>query len=709
MRKGKLGADRKYKLYRGAAFFLSLPLLLSGCSGVKGPEQSGGKEGDKQTQTGGLPTAGTRQEAQGPFYSFEITQIPSAERNLAKLAPDEGYLTDYLHSGGLGSYFTYQNGTLYRTAAIVEVNEEENWIETNPYFQYLEAPYQEWVNLPVESEEGRLEQIRVTPEGQILCLFSEWTEDGQAYFVEEMAKDGSRKLQKEAIPEEELDSIWSTESTVYEEYYDMYAIAGSSHPAMCVDDKENLWFGTEQKLWCYDGKEAKEVLDFREYDIAMKELHSVEVTEDGFVFLGSFSDRYYLIRAHQTKEQQKVEKTEIVLADIFIPDELKDAIADFNMQSREYRVVTKSLPMTAQEGDRDQFQEKLLKEVLQKGGPDILGNYALSNVRDAARNGYLLPLDDYFQGKEDQFWPAALESGMYYGKRYEIPYSMIISYLVGDGRKLPEQDSWNARELMAYVRESGAQKANCNKYRIGSYYQTLSELLDDPSDPTYIDWEKGISHLEEKPFLDLLSFVKEYAISEYPSFESCGEKLQSGEYALLSAGYQSNMDLIFQDKLYQGNMKIIGFPSAAGNGVRVTTLGVKVNANTEHKEGVYEFLDYLLSDEGQMNVFTVPYPDTLPVRKETYMWMLDTKGEGTAYETAQIYMMGVPFRYRRLQGEVRETAISLAENAVPYDPGFLEIQGMITEETDPYFAGERSLQETAKILHNRVQLYLNER
>ena len=38
-----------------------------------------------------------------------------------------------------------------------------------------------------------------------------------------------------------------------------------------------------------------------------------------------------------------------------------------------------------------------------------------------------------------------------------------------------------------------------------------------------------------------------------------------------------------------------------------------------------------------------------------------------------------------------------------------DIQSMVEEELDPYFAGQRDVDETAKRLHNRVQLYLDER
>ena len=36
------------------------------------------------------------------------------------------------------------------------------------------------------------------------------------------------------------------------------------------------------------------------------------------------------------------------------------------------------------------------------------------------------------------------------------------------------------------------------------------------------------------------------------------------------------------------------------------------------------------------------------------------------------------------------------------------IRNMILEETDAYFAGDKELDETVKLIQNRVQLYLDE-
>ena len=121
------------------------------------------------------------------------------------------------------------------------------------------------------------------------------------------------------------------------------------------------------------------------------------------------------------------------------------------------------------------------------------------------------------------------------------------------------------------------------------------------------------------------------------------------------------------------------------------------------------FLDYMLSDVGQTNAFTTSYMDALPVRKETFRWMLDTKGEYTNYAKGQLQFMGMTYRMRYLTDKEKEQVIYLVEHAKSYHPDLLAIRGILEEETEPYFTGAKSAEAVMEILHNRIQLYLDER
>ena len=66
------------------------------------------------------------------------------------------------------------------------------------------------------------------------------------------------------------------------------------------------------------------------------------------------------------------------------------------------------------------------------------------------------------------------------------------------------------------------------------------------------------------------------------------------------------------------------------------------------------------------------------------------------------------FQWEKLDEGQVETFWRILDNAVPAVFRSDDIWTMVDEELQPYFNGERSAREAAAILHNRVQLYLDE-
>ena len=62
-----------------------------------------------------------------------------------------------------------------------------------------------------------------------------------------------------------------------------------------------------------------------------------------------------------------------------------------------------------------------------------------------------------------------------------------------------------------------------------------------------------------------------------------------------------------------------------------------------------------------------------------------------------------------LTTEQKEQVMYMLEHATITNYALNEIWEIIQEETEPFFQGDKSAKEVADILHNRVQLYLNER
>lgn len=658
--------------------------------------------------------------AEGPFYEFEIIAIPNATNSLTDKMSDRDYIAGYINNLGL-SYFGCVGETIYRTSSVCCYENDDDHIPVmkQAYIQYLKTPYEKWISLPVdetsweENKRWHMEEFQVTENGEMQFLLYYWTEDvKKIYAIGKLYEDGRTELIQKGITETDAQLLWVSKKEEAELSLAQMRefIQGSDRILTGHDKTGNLYFGDSRSIWCYDGSESKMIIDWKEQEVALNTLENMTVTEDGFLFLASFAEKYYMIKATETDSPTVTEKVEIVLADAYPLDEIQAAIDGFNMQNRKYRIVYQTPKETLNTSEREDYLLALQKEISAGKGPDILGAGVVEDMDSYGKNGALLPLDDYFIGKEELFWSGALQAGLSKGKRYGMPFGMMISYLMTDGKKNTDLTTWNARELMDYVKKSGAKYMT---YSVGdnSYYgHNLYILLSDGEDPTYIDWKNGISHLNEQPFLDVLEFVKEYSQPDNSTKkEEAAEKIRSGEFAIYSDGFQWNADIIIQNKLYDNQVNRIGYPSLEGKGIHLLSLCLHVNSKTKYKEGIYEFFDYFLSDEGQRNLYTVNNPQCLPIRRETMEWLLNSRGEGTSYAGAKLSQMGLTFSMRRLSEDEQEQVHNLLERTEPTNLEISSLMNIIYEEAAPFFEGQKTAKEVAEIIHSRVQLLLYEK
>lgn len=688
------------------AVLLLVPVLLfSGCE----------ERGSRPVQTEEEESLGT------PGYELEILAVPGANLCLSDKLTDNSYISEG-YTYDQKEYFSCAGDTFYRACSIYTSVEKDPFpICEGVYIQMLKPPYDSWVSIPVDEHcfdpefSWRIEEFRVTENQEMQFLLSGWkTMKDRVYAVGRFYEDGTGEILVKDLKEEELKENWGEGQTeglqLSESTMRSYA-KNSIELVTCHDKEGKLYFGNEYSVWCYDGTDTTEIINFTARDAALSRLRGMAATEDGFVFFGSYVQNDYLIKATYTEHLQPVEKTEIVLANLYGFDELKGAIAGFNMQSEKYRIVMDSPGDPFDKEEKEAYLTGIQREIVKGEGPDILDPYVVSDREAYAANGCLLPIDDYFRGREEQFVAGALQGGIINGTGYGLPYCMcLMDFLVTGADAQGEKISRDAREWMEYVKNSGA-KYMFYKIGVTDYYQeTLYLFLKDQSDTTYIDWGNGISHLNEQPFIDLLEFTKEYSLPDGSlSPADAVVKLREGEIAAYCDSFRDNTDIIFLNVLYDNQPCYVGAPSVNGKGVDIMPMYLYVNANTKQKEGVYAFFDYLLSDMGQRNCFTVPYPQQLPIRKETIMWMLDSNGDGTSYYQAQKTFMGLTFTMKRLSEEQKEQAVYLLEHSRPLNLEWLKIRAMVKEETAPYFQGQKSAREVAELLHSRLQLLLYEK
>ena len=457
--------------------------------------------------------------------------------------------------------------------------------------------------------------------------------------------------------------------------------------------------------WNTSTGEKKVLLDGVVAGIDTAWLSAITFSVNGRVLLHSWSrtnaDELEILTC--SEEEVETEGTQLVFA---VLEEYMDLF--YRSLPVEYSKEHPQNQVTLQthDGEPDAYRTRVIADIMSGGGPDIL---LLTNedARNLYRNGALLDLTEYLDPElKEKIFPSALERGVMDGKLIGVDpqlqgYVMMVSNAVWEG------DSWTIEDVVKLVdvRKPKYLFASPNYTNSPGYMLTwfFSEF---PEKSPFLDLEAGTCDFENEMFIRLLEICKEYgekpALEENQIYEmlKTGECLSTVVFIVDLAWFSREM------KPLEKSCHFVGFPGQEGYGVTGSYEMLVVNANSENKEAALEFLWDLFSLKTQQGL------TGSSVREDVIRESVHEKGTDFLTTLGPGYDLGNG-RYKAL--EAKEDGSSFLEEYVTALKG-LEGQDSRTEavtdivegEAAQYFAGDRSAEEIAKIIQNRVQLYLDE-
>ena len=663
--------------------FLLAGFLFSGCATQNGTgdgqEKGGATSSSKESGITEIQGISVDNAPAWTFFSTDVRQLPDGLSSLERGLSENQWLVE----GGLGnqSPFRFEDETIYRQVVVMGYDGQDyNTVAPEGrYLQTLKPPYEIW-----ETED--------------------YTDREMPLF--DIHEEAERALSQE-------------ESSM------MAKIAGAQY-CQYADGEGRLYFGNRKAIWYLEDGKVRTLVNLSEGDLALTDLTGFLVNGEEATLWGKFGTKEYLVTIRREETAPVDEKQEILFVDSFFNLSMKQAIAEFNLMSPKWRIVTQD----AGNGDYEAFRNRLQIEITDGGGPDILGlGVFLEEWEEFARKGYLEELDDLFAGQEEEYWDFCLQSGMVDGKRYALPVGNVILRIAVCSEEaakrggLEVRDPWDASfhttpELMDFVRRSKAEifQTDSMGEDNGFYFLTWYGKLGMAGNP-YLDLEQGVSHLNEEPFIDLLEFAKEYSgRAHLYSDADYVEDLRSGRIAVMEHLMREMSDILYLRAALDGKACFIGFPNDDGKRFRATFGDeIMLNAASGQKEGALEFFRYLLSREGQ-EAYTVrgkedggPIFAQLSIRKD----VVEERLEGAMHVRNDGKILGkVSFDLKALSQEDADIYRKILEETGSGEEdiyGDMDvILGILEEETESFWAGAKSAREVAENCHNRVQLYLRE-
>jgi len=530
------------------------------------------------------------------------------------------------------------------------------------------------------------------------------------------------------------------------------------------DDVYDIYYDYNGNIYGYkfDTDTKEKVIDWIECDINSNNLNSYSILPDGRViaFENTYDDQtqtntMQLIVMTRVDAASVVNKTVLTFACNGLDWNMRDAIVKFNRASNTHRIVVRDYSEYNTDDDYTAGIQKLNTEMLSGKLPDMIdiNTYSMP-IEQYAAKGFLTDLYELIDADPDMSRESfvqpvlkALESAD--GKLYQLPQTFAVDTAIALDKVVGEYDTWNlaaVKDAMTKLQDGAT---------VFDVYRTKSDILStciSRNIDAFVDWENGAAHFDSDEFKALLEFANsfpdtyDWENADEEDQDSAQNRMNAGKQ-LMSSFYVSSLeDILYQLTGYNGKVKFVGYPSEDGTSNHAFQIdgAIAISSTCADKTAAWNFMKQFLNEEYQSsyNIWSFPINQAAfdaklkemmteeyqtddngnPIRIPKVTYYTDGNGTMTGYSTGN---GGVAVMQASADGsvemgengEVNVYAMTQEQadeilgliNATTAVYGYDEsIMGIITDEAAPYFAGEKSLDDTVNMIQSRVNLYVAE-
>lgn len=440
-------------------------------------------------------------------------------------------------------------------------------------------------------------------------------------------------------------------------------------------------------------------------------------------FIGFYFDDYNHTQKvsifTKTNSDEVTDKTVLVLAGYYVPQEVKSRVVQFNKTNPEYRIVIKEYHTYDTMEDGMAGYNRLNMDILERGLPDILIVDSYFPVSSYISKGLLADIDELIVADEElsktEFMDNVFDAYRVDGKLYYVTPSFSVKTLVGKTSLVGERSSWTMEEMMELMASMPEGTQLIGELTRSGFVEMMMQYCGND----FVDVETGKCNFNSENFIAMLEYAR--MLPEDIDWSEYGDdywETQDSQYrenrTLLAECDVSNVRYVndYINGYFGEEISCIGFPSAIGNGA-VVEAGEQylISAKSENIDGAWEFVRYYLTEEYQKEALM------FPVNKDVFLerameatrnpYTIDSNGDKMEYEY-KLSIGGESVVLPNMTEEQVNEFVEFVENidkCVYYDE---DIEAIINEEVASFLADQKSAAEVAKIIQSRVELYVNE-
>ena len=516
----------------------------------------------------------------------------------------------------------------------------------------------------------------------------------------------------------------------------------------------DFYYNTDSAICGYDAakNESVELMNFLNSDCTSNVANRLFIlSPDKFVSNGydEVENKQVLAVLEKVPEDQIQEKYLITLATLGNGWQAKRDAVRFNRTSDEYRVIVKEysiedfIPAGSENYDWEkatrQALEAMNNDITSGNPPDILFVSSEIPVENYAAKGMLVDLYDYIDkdprvSRED-FLENILKAQEIGGKLYSVMPTFSVTTFAGKTKNLNGMMSWT---MDKFTQWANALPEDVRVFREITRDNMLRNFFTYAYDD-FIDPATGRCSFDTPEFRKLLEFIKTLPEkSIWEQMENGGEYDQKFwddyENALredrvmletVSLGNYSSYRSIASYTFGTDEITLIGLPVVKGNGGSLeSSLAYSIFKKSKLKDGAWDFVCYYLQKEYQTssNVYQFPIrkdaleelaAKTLKQEEEMFASQESTRSDEIIYSSGGgVTAVAKPYYGGDLQVRITQDVIdsinAYIKSVSRTSRTNLSVVDIVREEAGPFFADQKSLDETVKIIQNRVSTLIAE-
>lgn len=355
----------------------------------------------------------------------------------------------------------------------------------------------------------------------------------------------------------------------------------------------------------------------------------------------------------------------------------------FNRSQQDYQITATAYA--------DADMTRLKTEILAGNGPDLFCFGSMSSTNGLELGGLrpetvcadLGELLDTALPRET-FVPLTLEAVKIDGGYYTLPLSFCIATVSAPSDLIPEQGL-----TLAELEDALDRAGDLPPFESWMTAENLLALTCAFYLSRYVDREAGTCNFESQEFYDYLTWCK--------TWSGDGTISDTPQESLLRYSIVSDLDYLITRRAdgEPRNMTYVGFPVEEGYGHELyvpTQIGIA--ADTDHQAGAEAFVRFCVAEYPSL------MEQDIPATAADMEAIIDRciRGEVADWD-------GTP---RVLDEAAYDQFRQLLENTTVAADTDTTLREIVTDEAAYFFAGEKTAEETARLIQQRVSLYLME-